>query len=708
VLALLAIAPAAVLARTRLLGPAPAAAKVQLVLPLVTNGAALEKYAYAVSTPSSPLYGRYESIAELARRFGASPSVAARVVRYLRSLGATNVKPDGTGMSVDATFSVAVAERTFGVPLGSFKANDQHYFAPVGASAASVSSAVPSALKGLVTGVIGLDTQAIVPPQIATRRSHKAIPHTLARPGVTGSQPSSAYEPASGTAVGCAGGKASDGFTPNEYLTAYHYSSLHSAGYYGQGQRVALIETDGFRSSDLRAFASCFGLHVPPLTVFGVGTNKPLAPGGETTLDLEVLTAAAPRLAHIQVWENAGNAADVTKSFVDPLVQVGTKPQVISASLGLCEPEMYQSFGPATINSIEKDLELASAAGITVDASSGDDGSADCTNENGDVIDQLAVNYPASSPFVTGVGGTNLYLNPSNAIEGEIVWNDTSAQLAAGGGGISDLFAAPSYQAGLVGVNRRAVPDISMLADIYPGYAIYCTVGPPDCAQKGAWTTVGGTSAAAPLFAGGAALIDQYLNHEQREELGFVNPLLYVIGKTPSVAAHVFNDVTAYGNDVGPYIPGGNGEPLGCCTAGAGYDAASGWGSIDLQNLAIAAAEVLPKYGDVSVHFTPHQHPIKAHELKVGLHCTTSCVALAEAGIEVGNRVIASVDSKIIRIKGKGTKVAALKFPGKLERKLRNALKHHKRILVHMLGAAIDSRGNIAKVTAVRSLTIRS
>ena len=77
---------------------------------------------------------------------------------------------------------------------------------------------------------------------------------------------------------------------------------------------------------------------MPPLTVFGVGTNGRSQPGGETTLDLEVLTAAAPGLAHIQVWENAGNAADVTKSFVDPLVQVGTKPQVISASLGLCEP----------------------------------------------------------------------------------------------------------------------------------------------------------------------------------------------------------------------------------------------------------------------------------------------------------------------------------------------------------------------------------
>jgi subtilase family serine protease len=701
----IALAPASAFGRARLMGPAPSAAQVQLVLPLVTNGAALQKYAYAVSTPSSRLYGHYESIPELARRFGASPAATARVVRYLRKLGATAVNPDGTGMAVDATMSVALAERVFNVPLGSFKANDRRFLAPVGATASSVSSDVPPALDGLVTGVIGLDTQSVIPQQLATRHGHTAVPRTLQ---TSGSQPTSAYETASGTTAGCAGGRASGGFTPNQYLTAYHYTALHSAGYLGQGQRVALIETDGFKPSDLRSFAACFGLHVPPLTVFGVGTNRPLAPGGETTLDLEVLTSAAPDLAHIQVWENAGNAADVTKSFVDPLVQVGTKPQVISASLGLCEADMYQAFGPKTIDAIEKDLALASASGITVDASSGDNGSADCTNEDGNVVDALAVNYPASSPFVTGVGGTNVVLDAGNAIEDEIVWNDTTVQLGAGGGGFSDLFARPGYQDGVVSENQRAVPDISMLADSYPGYAIYCTAGPPDCAQPGPWTTVGGTSAAAPLFAGGAALIDQYLNHEQREELGFVNPLLYAIGKTSSAATEVFNDVTEIGNDVGPYIPGGNGEPLGCCTAGPGFDEASGWGSIDLPNLATVAAAVLPRYGDVSVHFSPRQHPLASHELKVDVHCTTSCVALVEAGIEVGKKVIASLQSKVIRISRKGTKLAVLKFSGKLERRLRKAHQHHQRIITHMLGAAIDSRGNIAKVTAVRSLAIRS
>jgi kumamolisin len=704
--ALLALAPTSALARTRLLGPAPSTTRVQLVLPLVANDAGLKSFATSVSTPGSALYGHYESIAQLGRQFGASNAVTSRVTRYLRSLGATEIKPDGTGMAVDATLSVATAERVFGVPLGSFKADDERFIAPVGASASSVSSTVPGALRGLVTGVIGLDTQSIAKSQVATQHSRKAVPPTLA--SAAAAQQTSAYQPASGSPSGCASGAHSGSFTPNEYLTAYQYNVLHGAGYEGQGQRVALIETDGFNPHDIANFASCFGLKVPPLTVFGVGTNKPLAPGGETTLDLEVMTAAAPGLQHIQVWENTGNAAEVTKSFVDPLVQVGTKPQVISASLGLCEPYLFKAFGASTINSIERDLELAASSGITMDASSGDDGSADCPGNNGGVVDALSVNYPASSPFVTGVGGTNLLLNANNSINLEVVWNDTNVQLGAGGGGLSGLFARPSYQDGVVPVNQRAVPDISMLADSYPGYAIYCTVGPPDCAPNSVWTPIGGTSASAPLFAGGAALIDQYLNHSGHEELGAVNPLLYAIGKTSSAAAQVYNDVTEIGNDVGPYISGGNGEPLGCCSAGPGYDAASGWGSIKLANLAVVAKAALPKFGDVSVRFSLSQHPVAAHELKVDVHCTQRCVGLVEAGIEVGRKVVASLDSKPVKIPRKGTKVALLKFSGSLEQKLRKALAHHQRISVHMLGAAEDSRGNVAKVTAVRSFVISS
>jgi subtilase family serine protease len=215
-LAALAATTTTALARTKLVGPAPSQARIQLVLPLVANDAGLKAFAYAVSTPGSKLYAHYESIPELARRFGAPRQATERVVRYLRSIGATAVRPDGTGMSVDATVSVAVAERAFGMPLGSFSTNTQRFIAPVGAGASAASSNVPAALDHLVTGVIGLDTQSIVSgqDQVATRHTRKRVPSTFAH--ASQAQPSSAYGPASGTRAGCAGGKAIGGFTPNQ------------------------------------------------------------------------------------------------------------------------------------------------------------------------------------------------------------------------------------------------------------------------------------------------------------------------------------------------------------------------------------------------------------------------------------------------------------------------------------------------------------
>ena len=230
--ALAATTPAA-LARTKLVGPAPSSAKIQLIFPLVANDAGLKTFAYAVSTPGSKLYGHYESIRRLAARFGAGKAVTERVVRYLRSIGATAVRPDGTGMSVDATVSVAVAERAFGLPLGSFTTDTQRFIAPVGAGASAVASSIPAALKADVTGVIGLDTQSIVPDEVVTQHARRAVPRTLAH--ASQAQPSSAYGPASGTRSGCAGGKGIGGFTPNQYNTAYQYTALHSAGYYGAG-----------------------------------------------------------------------------------------------------------------------------------------------------------------------------------------------------------------------------------------------------------------------------------------------------------------------------------------------------------------------------------------------------------------------------------------------------------------------------------------
>jgi kumamolisin len=228
-------------------------------------------------------------------------------------------------------------------------------------------------------------------------------------------------------------------------------------------------------------------------------------------------------------------------------------------------------------------LEAEAAAGITLIAASGDNGSADCDN-NGISIARLGVDYPASSSWVTGVGGTNLTLSAGNAIVKQTAWNDGRQQPgSAGGGGISELFGRPSYQNAVVTSTQREVPDVAMLADIIPGYATYCSAAECVADDTPRWQSQGGTSAAVPLLAGGIALIDSELSAQHRPALGFLNPLIYQLAQEPAAGA-LFNDVTQLGNDVGPYIPGFD-RSLGCCQATPGYDDAAGWGSVNIAQL---------------------------------------------------------------------------------------------------------------------------
>jgi kumamolisin len=564
------------------LGVAPGEQRLELVLPLRVDGNGLRRFAAAVSTPGSPLYGGYESIPTLARRFGASSRVRSRVLSYLGSVGASEVRTSRTGLFVTASLPVSTAERVFGIRLLAYRVRSRQTFvAPAGAPS-SATEIVPLALRGLVTGVIGLNTE----PVLSSRRVQAG------QPLVTGPQPSSGYARATGSPSGCPAGVATGGFTPNQYLTAYGYDGLRRSGITGAGERVALIAIDGFRRSDVTAFGSCFGAHVPPIRVLKVGLSKALPPGSESPLDLELLVAAAPRLKGIDVYERGSSPADDLKSFAAPLEHTRSIPQVESISFGTCEADERDAIGPSGIAMVDKVFQLAAADGITVVAAAGDDGSSDCTGAHHVPLHRLAVDFPSSSPWVTAVGGTNIVLNSGNHITGQVVWNDASVVLGAGGGGYSSVFSRPGYQRAVVARNARALPDIAILAD-RPGYAIYCS----SCATSrhpSPWIQNGGTSAAAPLFAAGAALVDQYLRVHRRADLGRLNPLLYGIGGT-RLGRSVFYDVTQIGNDIGPYIPGGNGRPLGCCTARAGYDEASGWGSVFLSRLASAAVRAEPR-----------------------------------------------------------------------------------------------------------------
>jgi subtilase family serine protease len=669
-------------AHTSRLGAAPAGKELGLVLPLRADLAGLRRFASAVSTPGSPEYGQYESIGRLARRFGASATDRRRVTAYLRSRGASGVRVDATGLFADATMTVSAAQALFGTRLSRFRtAAGKLYMGPDSATH------VPGPVRGMVTGVVGLDTRPLA--------------STPASAVHTDAHTSSAQPVRSGTPAGCPQAVATGAFTPNQYMAAYGYAPLLKAGLVGQSERVALIEIDGFKSSDVHTFASCFGLPVPRIHTFGVGIKRALKPGAESTLDLEILDSIAPRLRAMDVYESGSTSADVVRSLAAPLQNPGSKPEVISASLSVCEPALFASLDTSGIEAAEGALEVAAASGISILSASGDSGSSGCIGPDGPIAAK-AINYPASSWWVTGVGGTNVTLDTANQITSQVAWNDAPNSLGAGGGGLSLLFRRPSYQKSFVPRNIRAVPDVSMLADVQPGFAIFCSVQRDcvDSSNPNPWFAVGGTSAGTPMLAGGLAIVDQLLRSRGRQDLGLVNPLLYRIDKSAS-GPFVLADVTQGDIDLGPYLPSGDGQPLGCCTARAGYDLATGLGSVNLFGLAAVAAKQQPKIVNVGLKLPRNQHALTRRRMLATVSCSGGCLMASYARVKAGKKSFIT-QSSVFLLRRRSHKTVPLKFSGGQMHSLRSS--HGGTATV--FGVVLDAGGNIEKQTRGKKLRI--
>jgi subtilase family serine protease len=703
--AALAAGPVAGAARV---GSAPANKQLTVVLPLKVDQNGLAAFATAVSTPGSSLYGHYASMSTLGRRFGARSAARTRVISFLRRAGATNVTADRAGLYVSATLSVGRAERLFGAELSSFRADSKtgvsRFVAPESATH------VPGALADDVTGVVGLDTQPLAQtPQPAPTSLSDATKGTALRSfgskDSSGISLGSAYLPRSGTASGCAAGRPRDGgFTPNQYLTAYGLSALHSDGFTGAGERVALLEIDGFKSSDVARFDSCFGFATPHVKLYGVGIKKPLAPGGETTLDLEVLSAAAPKLSDVDVYESSAAPSAVLKSLIYAIESKAQRPDVVSASLGGCESDNLAALGKKGIGLYETAFEVAASTGISVLAAAGDDGSSTCVNNKGNPVRKLAVSFPASSPFATAVGGTNIFLNAANQVTASTVWNDGPGQAAAGGGGNSALFAEPSYQDAFQTSGRRETPDVSMLADLAPGYEIYCTAKPQPCSAKHGWLFIGGTSAGTPLLAGGFAVADQALREAGHSGLGFANPLLYSIAgsNTALATSTVFADVTTGSND----LFATEGDPLGCCTAGVGYDDASGLGQVNLLNLTDTARAIEPALAAVSASAASPQS-VSKRKLVASVACSVACLQGATATIRITRGTGATLTV--------GPRVGAAGVPDavtftiskKLDTALKQALAKHRKATATIVGTVVDGAGKTERKSVPVVVTLK-
>jgi subtilase family serine protease len=566
--------PASPAAGAVAVGAAPAGTRVEVVLGLRRRQAALDRFADRVADPGSGRYRRFASPAEIDRRFGASEPTRRSVLAYLSRLG-IQARIPAPGAFAVATLSTAEAEHLFSTRLDSYRSTDgAHFVAP------SSRPRLPGKLRPYVDAVVGLDGSPLA-----------AGPSPLPAPDTGAERRNSGYPARTGSAKGCPEALAQPGFAPNQYRRAYGYLKMARRGLDGSGQRVALISIAKFRPVDVTTFADCFGFQAPPVNVIKIGKAPvPASPSElEATMDVEMVAAAAPGLEAIDVYRAAETRTGLVREFGMPL-RSRHPPTVLSTSIAGCEV----AFGSGLLHLIEHEIAADSAAGITVLAGAGDTGSSGCRPDGSDPVGLISPFFPASSPHVTGVGGTNIRLDAENRIASEELWNDVPELLLAGGGGPSLAFGRPNYQHG-PGMRgpARLTPDVAMLADHDPGYLIFCTS--PFCVTGsspagGRWVIPGwGTSAATPLLAGGVALANQQAARRGQPPLGALNPLLYRLGRSDA-GAGVFDDITIGSNDLGTAIPAaqGGGAPLGCCTARPGYDAASGWGSVDVARLSRA------------------------------------------------------------------------------------------------------------------------
>ena len=318
------------------------------------------------------------------------------------------------------------------------------------------------------------------------------------------------------------------------------------AGIEGAGTSVALYELEPHLSSDISAYQSCMGTDVPVTSTTVDGGAGSGAGEGEAALDIEDVIGLAPG-ASIDVYTGPNTDSGAYDTY-SAIISADTS-QVISTSWGLCEA----AEGSAAASSENTLFQEAASQGQSVFAAAGDSGADDCGDGTASVDD------PASQPDVTGVGGTTLASETGAA--SQTVWNDGAGN-GAGGGGVSELWSMPSYQTPFaVQSGDREVPDVSADADEDTGYVVD---------YDGSWTAIGGTSAAAPLWASVAALADTACG----APIGLANTALY-----DAAAAHYaadFDDVTS-GNNSYDGVTG--------FSAGSGYDMASGLGTPQVASL---------------------------------------------------------------------------------------------------------------------------
>ena len=524
-----------------------------LLKPSPAQQADLERLLAEQQDPASPNYHNWLTPEDYAARFGASAADLEQIAAWLRSQGFT-IRYTARGRDfLSFSGTAGQVEAALHTRLHRFRMGAEIHFANAG------DLALPAAVEPMVAGILGLDD------------FHPRAPHKQVRPNFT----------------------ATDGshyLLPDDLATIYGLMPMYGYGYLGEGQSIAIVGQSDIDPADIDAFRDAWGLPATRIRMVPTGNYPGVDPDGEVEADLDLEWAGAVARSAQLIFVYSDDANYSAYYAID-----NNFAPVISESFGLCEYQVGAN--RMGLASFEPEAQKAGALGITWLVSSGDSGAAGCDDGVAVATQGMGVSLPASIPEVTAVGGTEFnegsgsYWSAGNGLYGgsalsyipETSWNDTVAMgnLASSGGGVSSIYPKPSWQAGpgVPGDGARDLPDISLAAA--SAHDPYLVV------SQGSVLGVGGTSAAAPSFAGMVALLNEYLVKNQVQSktgLGNINPKLYALAAAG--ASGVFHDVTT-GSNIVPCQPG----TPNCDTgqfgykAGPGYDLVTGLGSVDAYHL---------------------------------------------------------------------------------------------------------------------------
>lgn len=572
----------AVVQKSHVIGAADSQQVISLAIGLrVQNEQALQAYVQDITHAGSVNYHRYLTPAQYIGAFSPSTALYNQLEQFLQAQGFTVTHTYNHRLLISFSGTIAQVERTFSVNISTYKAPDGHSY-----YANDNDPLLPAWLSGNVESFSGLDDAVqlqhpLVRNHAIKQASSKATANTVT---CLGHDPNNQY------------------LTSDQIASAYNLNGMYNAGYHGEGQAIALYELDSFSMSDLTTYESCYGHSHTNIQTF---VTSPISPqpsndGGiiEVQLDAELILSAAPQIGRLAIYEAGNNEADRLAEWAQI---VNDAIPVVSTSWGLCE----QLMDPQEIRQENTLFMSAVAQGQNIFAAAGDSGSAGCAFDGsgiGTPPQGLNAGDPGAQPYVTSVGGTTLSLSNSGSYSGETTWNnppDTSTGYSGGasGGGISSYWTAPSWQVG-PGVDNsysssspcaantnssnricRETPDVSLQADPTNGYLVYCTSVQAGCSGTQPWLAVGGTSAAAPLWAAMMAMTNEISLQQGGFNLGFVNPLMYQVGNTANQYATSFHDITSGNNDY-------NHLNNGLYPTTANYDMATGLGSYNALTLA--------------------------------------------------------------------------------------------------------------------------